>query len=701
MLSRFNDKAQRVIALSESIAFDFGHNSVGTEHLLLALLKTKDCKLKLILEKYDLNANIFEDELIELFGQKTSQPFYMEYTIAMKTLVENAIVYSKKRGEDKTSIDALSICLLEMEENIALEILKKENIPIKKVLDELKKQTKKNSELDSIGDLINLNNKAQRIQPILIEREKELKLLIEALLRKQKPNAILIGEPGVGKTAIIEYLAFLFSKGEVPETLKNKVIYELDIASIIAGTKYRGEFEEKLKKILKKVKDDENAILFVDEIHNIIGAGGAEGAIDASSILKPYLSKGEIGCIGATTYDEYVKIFEKEKALERRFQVVKIEEPTISQTINILKNVKPQFESFHNLKINEDILLKIVKYCDLYVCDRYFPDKSIDVLDISCVRAKNNHQKSLLEKNVIDVIEDVFKVKIEKENKAKALEKSLNNKLVGQQKAISNIIDQIEYIEMGIQDENRPLGVFLFVGPTGVGKTETAKQIALKYFGNKEKYIKLDMSEYSEPNAVTKLIGSPPGYVGFEKQSLLVDHIRKNPHSVVLLDEVEKAHRDVLDIFLNVFDEGYFYDSNKKRVDFKNTIIILTSNLGFNETMFHKNKIGFVDNKISDDDIQLMIANHFRPEFLNRIDSTIIFETLDETTCLQLANRYLDEYLSKINCEIANVEDIVLSVCKSDQGKKYGARGIKREVKKQLLNKIKELQINKIENKQV
>ena len=279
---------------------------------------------------------------------------------------------------------------------------------------------------------------------------------------------------------------------------------------------------------------------------------------------------------------------------------------------------------------------------------------------------------------------------IEKGNKAKALEKSLNQILIGQKPAIAKIVEQIEYIEMGLNDENRPLGVFLFVGPTGVGKTETAKQIAIKYFGNKDKYVKLDMSEYSEPSSVTKLIGSPPGYVGFERQSLLVDHIRKNPHSVVVLDEVEKAHRDVLDIFLSVFDEGYFYDSNKKKIDFRNTIIIMTSNLGFSETMFHKNKIGYVNNQYNKEDVDIVISNHFRPEFLNRIDSIVNFDILSEETCKQLAKDYLNEYARKVNYEIATIDEMVSEIAKDKESKNYGARGIKRLAKQKLIKQIKQ-----------
>ena len=697
MLSRFNEKVQKSIALAESLAFDFGHNSVGTEHLLLALLKIKESKLRVILEEHHLTYEIFKEELLNLFGSKPTQPFYMEYTTAMKQLMENSLIAGKKKGEERIGLETLSICLLEMEENVALEMLEKLNISPKEILEELKKQVKKTSELDNFPDLINLNTKALKNPPILLERNKEMSVLIEALLRKQKPNAIIIGEPGVGKTAMVEYLAHLINQNKVPDHLKDKCIYELDISSIIAGTKYRGEFEDKLKKIIRKVKEDKNAIIFIDEIHNIIGAGGAEGAIDASNILKPYLSRGEIWCIGATTYDEYVKIFEKEKALERRFQVVKIQEPSLAQTLNILKALKKPFSEYHQIKIEDKVLEDLLNYTNQYVFDRYFPDKAIDILDMACVRAKTNKYDYLSTNIVIDVIEDLHKVKIEKGNKAESLRKSLNKTLIGQEKAINEIIEQIKYIEMGINDSNKPLGVFLFVGPTGVGKTETAKQIALKYFGNKDKYIKLDMSEYSEQNSVTKLIGSPPGYVGYEKQSLLVDHLRLHPHSVVVLDEVEKAHRDVLDVFLNVFDEGYFYDSNKKKIDFRNSIIILTSNLGFSETMFHKDKIGFVDNKIKQEDIDNVIASHFRPEFINRLDKIIYFGVLDETTCRKLASDYLNEYALKINYEFAKIDDVIDKVIHDESIQKYGARGIKRVAKREFL-KLLENEKKEIKN---
>ena len=687
MINKFQDKAQRMIALAESIAFDLGQSSVGTEHLLLAFCKSKDNKLKNLLEKEGITYDTLKADIISLFGKKANKPFFMEYTNSLKKVLESSIIFSKKKGEERVSIDCLSISLIEHSDSVARELLSKklDNLPL--IVDEIKKQIKKTSDLDNIFDLTNLNQKALKNPPLLIHRENEINQLIEVLLRKQKQNAIIIGEPGVGKTALVEYLAHLINIQKVPAYLKDKCIYELDIASIIAGTKYRGEFEEKLKKILKKVKEDKKAIVFIDEIHNIIGAGGAEGAIDASNIIKPYLSRGDICCIGATTYDEYVKLFEKEKALERRFQVIRLYEPTILQTKDILLACKESFIKYHKIDISNQVISDLVYLTSHYVFDRCFPDKAIDVLDMACVKAKNNNEKELTRQTIIDVIESNYNVKIEITNKAKTLEDSLNKSLLGQQTAIRSICNQIKYIELGINEINRPLGVFLFVGATGVGKTETAKQIAYSYFGSYKSFIKLDMSEYNESATLSKLIGSPPGYVGHEKQSLLVDHIRNHPHSVVVLDEVEKAHRDVLDVFLNVFDEGYFYDANKRKIDFTNSIIIMTSNLGFSEEMFHKNKIGYLDNKNEKEDVLKVICNHFRPEFINRMDEIIYFNNLKEDVCKELSVRYINEYQDKINIRF-NEEEIINNTLKDPEIYKYGARGVKRKVKKEILKQL-------------
>ena len=530
MLSKFNEKTQKIIAIAESQAFDFGHASVGSEHLLLALLKVKESKLKTLLNQSHISYEIVKNKIIDLFGTKDLQPFYMEYTPSLKKIMEKSIIEAKKIGNEKVSTDVLSYCLLNEDENVAKEILKQFDVDVDKLKKQIKKDFKKVSELDSIEDLLNLNNFASLNDEPFVEREDELNQLIDVLLRRQKPNAIILGEPGTGKTAIVYELARRMKQGLVPLLLKNKTIYELDLSSVVAGTKYRGEFEEKLKKIVKKVKDDNNAILFIDEIHNMIGAGGAEGAIDASNILKPYLSRGDIQVIGATTYDEYMKIFEKEKALNRRFQVVKIEEANISKTLKILNSVVPIYEKYHSVKIPNYLIEKTVEYCNNYVHDKYFPDKAIDSIDFACVRAKKNNHKEVEEIDVINVIEDLYKVKINKEDKSKIFRKEVSEEIVGQDSAINKIISLIQCMEKGLIEENRPLGVYLFVGPTGVGKTEFAKLLAKSYFGDENKLVKLDMAEFMGKETVSKLIGSPPGFVGYDEPSHLVTFMKKTPH---------------------------------------------------------------------------------------------------------------------------------------------------------------------------
>ena len=686
MLEKFSEKSQKAIAMAESVAFDLGHMSVGTEHLLLATLKVRESKLRLILLNYQITYEMLKEQIISLFGKKDSKTYYMEYTKSLKMVMEHAILESKKIGEERVSLETLAYCILSSEENVATELLSKNKVPLSKIRTELKKSIKKKSELDSIDELTNINTFVKTKKEELIGREVELELLIESLMRKEKPNAIIVGDPGVGKTAIVYQLARLINKGLVPEELKQKIIYELSISSVVAGTKYRGEFEEKLNKIFKKIKEDSNAIVFIDEIHNIVNAGGAEGAIDASSIIKPLLSRGEIQCIGATTFDEYVKIFEKEKALERRFQVINVEETNYTETKDILESLLNSYQKHHKIEINNMLIDKIIYYCKQYMPHRFFPDKAIDVLDCAFVKARQTGKNNVEEEDIITVIEQHCKVKIIKEAKASFLSADLKNQIVGQEESIKSIVNQISCIERGLVDDNKPLGVYLFVGPTGVGKTESAKIIAKTFFGDSNKLIKIDMSQFMEQHSVAKLIGSPPGYVGHDSQTFLIDEVRKKPHSVILLDEIEKAHKEVLDIFLNVFDEGYFIDANKRKIDFKNTIIILTSNLGYKEDLFHKKGVGFAGNNTSLDDVSKAISKHFRPEFLNRIDDIIYFKPLNEETCITLAKKYYQEYKSHINEEISISDEEIKKIANNSDVVRYGARGIKREVKKYLLN---------------
>ena len=688
MLNKFNEKAQKIVAVAESIAFDFGHVSVGSEHLLLSFLKVKDSKLRMILAGYSITYEKIRDQIISLFGKKDTQPYYMEYTSSLKKIMENSYLETKKNKEDKVTPEILAYSLLNSKENVAIELLIKNHVNVSEVLDLLKRNIKKVSELENIDDLVNINHFMSKRKDEIICRDLETQELIECLLRKQKPNALILGDPGVGKTSLVYHLANLINEGKVNEKLKNKVIYELDISNVVAGTKYRGEFEEKLKKILRKVKEDKNAIIFIDEIHNIIGAGGAEGAIDASNILKPYLSRGEIQIIGATTFEEYSKIFEKEKALERRFQVVKLLELSTKNTIKILYHILDSYKKFHNLEIESNLLEKIVELCNQYMTMRYFPDKAIDVLDSSFVRAKQLGKAQVTKEDVIEVIEQQCKVAINKQNTEFDLYNLLKQNIIGEDEALLKINKDINLIERGLVDNSRPLGVYMFVGPTGVGKTETAKLIAKYYFGDESRLIKVDMSMFMEAHSVSKLIGAPPGYVGYDSQTYLIDEIRKNPHSVILLDEIEKAHKEVLNIFLNVFDEGYFIDSNKRKIDFRNSLIILTSNLGFTNDTTNKKTLGFFSEDASQQEIEKAINRHFKPEFLNRIDDIIYYKPLNYATSLELASMYADEYQKNLNYEIS--KESLDELVKNLDINRYGARGIKRGVKKLISESIKD-----------
>ena len=687
MITNFCEKAQKIIAVAESIAFDFGHSSVGSEHLLLSFLKVKDTKVKKLLENQSITYELIKRELLNLFEKKDSLPFYMEYTPSFKEILENAIRDSKKLNEDKVSLEVLALSMFSQKDSLARELLEKHHCDFKYLSENLK--VSRVSPLDSVDELTNLNKEVQKNPLVVFEREKELDLICSTLLRKQKANIMLVGEPGVGKSALVEYLAYKIVCGEVPNELKGKVVYELDIPSIVAGTKYRGEFEEKLKKIVKKIRDDKNAIVFIDEIHNIIGAGGAEGAIDASNILKPYLARGDLKCIGATTYDEYVKLIEKEKAVERRFQLIKLEEPDVEKCYKILKGVKKEYEKFHGVVVDDEICEKIVSLSKKYVVDRYFPDKAIDVLDCSCVLARKKGLGVLDENTVINTIENLYNVEINKCIVKENLISNLNEKIIGQSKAIEKTINHLSCIEKGLIDDNRPLGIYFFVGPSGVGKTELAKKIAKYYFGSEDAYIKIDMAEFKEPHSVSKLIGTAPGYIGYDNQTLLIDKMRTCPNSVVILDEIEKAHKDVINVFLNVFDEGYFYDSKKRKIDFTNSIIVMTSNLGSGN---EDKNIGFIKNDRRDEEVIKAVNKYFSYEFINRIDEIVCFNNLDVESASKIAVNYLKEYQSKLNFEI-DEENFIKDIVEKEELKKYGARYIKRELKKKMLKVLE----NKIE----
>ena len=674
MLEDFSSKAGKYIAIAESLAFDLGHCNVGSEHLLLSFLKLKDNKLKKLLEVYKLDFEIVKKELLEAFPSSDELPFYMEYTSSLKEIITNSGKLSKKLNEDKISDDVLMYSLIEKEDCLTREILNKYKCDINLLLEKLK--VNRICLLDNVEELTNLNKKMLENPIKVYKREKEIEVIENTLLKKQKANVLIVGEAGVGKSALVEYLAYKITKGEVKDNLKDKVIYELDLPSIVAGTKYRGEFEDKLKKILRKIKDEKNAIIFIDEIHNIIGAGGAEGAIDASNILKPYLARKDISVIGATTYEEYVKLIEKEKAIERRFMLVKLDEVSPSDTKEILKNLKEDYENYHKIKISDEASEKIVDLLDKYVKEKHFPDKAIDLLDYSCVVAKNSNHFSLENNEIKKALQELFKIDIESKNIYKLKDK-LKSKIIGQDEAIDKVCSSLELANMGLKEKNKPIGVYLFLGESGIGKTELAKEISKVYFGN-DNYIKLEMEAFSDSSSVSKILGANPGYIGHDDETYLLNKIRMNPSSVIILDEIEKANKEVINLFLNILDEGYLIDSKKRKIDFSNSIIIMTSNLGFSNK---DNNLGFNKTEKNKEELDKLIKRFFKEEFLNRVDEIIYFNSLNKQDYKTIASHYLKEFLFEIDKE---------KILDNFDYKVNGVRELKRKLKEEIIKEVKD-----------
>jgi ATP-dependent Clp protease ATP-binding subunit ClpA len=678
MLEDFSSKAGKYIAIAESLAFDLGHCNVGSEHLLLSFLKLKDNKLKRLLEIYKIDYEKVKKELLEAFPISEELPFYMEYTIALKEILSSSSKLSKTLNEEKISEDVLMYTLIEKDNCLSREILIKYGCDIKFLLEKL--QVNRVCILDNIDELINLNKKVLDNPVKVYKREKEIKIIENTLLKKQKANVLIIGEAGVGKSALVEYLAYKIVNKEVIEPLKDKIIYELDLASIVAGTKYRGEFEEKLKKILSKVKNEKNAVIFIDEIHNIVGAGGAEGAIDASNILKPYLARKDLSVIGATTNEEYTKLIEKEKAIERRFMLLKLDEVTSTDTKEILDNLKSDYEQHHNLKISKDSSDYLVNLLEKYVKEKHFPDKAIDLLDYSCVVAKNKHHKRLENLDIKEALIDLFKVDIETKNTYK-LQENLKKKIIGQNEAIETICNSLELANLGLKEKNKPLGVYLFLGESGVGKSELAKELARNYFSKDDSYIKLEMEGYSEPSSISKILGSSPGYVGHEDETFILNKIRMNPSSVIILDEIEKASKEVINLFLNVLDEGYLIDAKRRKIDFSNSIIIMTSNLGFSNK---KENVGFNKIERNKEELDKLIKKFFKEEFLNRIDEIIYFNSLSKEDYKTIASNYLDD---TINNHLFKLDKEKLLV--NFDYNCIGVRELKRRLKKEIIKEVR------------
>ena len=560
LLREFDEQAQKAIVVAESLSFDFGHQNVGSEHLLLSLLKIHDNQLKRLLQKYDVNDAVVEEDIKRLFGTNDDQPFYMEYSQSVKRILERSIEYAKDKNQDQVTLNILIISLLKEKESVAYEILQKYHVDVEEVIYLLQEKSAFETPLDQIPTLVNINKKVKTKKYKIIGRENEIDQVCTILSKKEKNNVLIIGEAGVGKSALVEKLAMMINQGKVVDSLKNKIIYELSLSSLVAGTKYRGEFEENFKKIIDKVIDLDIVIIFIDEIHNVIGAGGAEGAIDASNILKPYLARKDMTVVGATTIDEYYKHFEKDHAMNRRFSIVTLKENTKEETLEILKGIKGYYESYHQIKIDNVLLKELIELVDCHIKNRTYPDKAIDILDLSCVKAKFYHEKELTKNRIVETIEKYLNITIHHQMDYQKLEKQLNKDILGQEKGIHQMIETFQHKQL-------PISFFIY-GPTSCGKTLTAKSLA-KYLNYH--YLKLDMNQYQESHSLYKLLETY-----HEKPSLLLSTLQSYPHTVLLLDHIDQACEEIIHLFSQILDDGYYEDQAKRKISFENVVFIMS-----------------------------------------------------------------------------------------------------------------------------
>ena len=599
MLREFDEQAQKAIVVAESLSFDFGHQNVGSEHLLLSLLKIHDNQLKRLLQKYDVNDAVVEEDIKRLFGTNDDQPFYMEYSQSVKRILERSIEYAKDKNQDQVTLNILIISLLKEKESVAYEILQKYHVDVEEVIYLLQEKSAFETPLDQIPTLVNINKKVKTKKYKIIGRENEIDQVCTILSKKEKNNVLIIGEAGVGKSALVEKLAMMINQGKVVDSLKNKIIYELSLSSLVAGTKYRGEFEEKFKKIIDKVKDLDNVIIFIDEIHNVIGAGGAEGAIDASNILKPYLARKDMTVVGATTIDEYYKHFEKDHAMNRRFSIVTLKENTKEETLEILKGIKGYYESYHQIKIDNVLLKELIELVDCHIKNRTYPDKAIDILDLSCVKAKFYHEKELTKNRIVETIEKYLNITIHHQMDYQKLEKQLNKDILGQEKGIHQMIETFQHKQL-------PISFFIY-GPTSCGKTLTAKSLA-KYLNYH--YLKLDMNQYQESHSLYKLLETY-----HEKPSLLLSTLQSYPHTVLLLDHIDQACEEIIHLFSQIFDDGYYEDQAKRKISFENVVFIMS------QTCTSRCCMGFKKNRQT---------KYLKHELFDKVDQIIEYQPLSK-----------------------------------------------------------------------
>ena len=790
MMQRFTDDAQRVLSLAQEAALELGHDYVGTEHVLIGLTKVKNGVAAKALEELGLVTEDIFEAVEEHVGRGNKKATSIYMTPRVKHVLELAIQVANQMNHNYVGTEHILLGLLSDGSGVAVAILRAMNIRSNDVVEAIRsilgsnkgsnnggqEGINSNNDLGELSDFatdLNESAKQGKIDPV-IGRDTEIQRVIQILSRRTKNNPVLIGEPGVGKTAIAEGLAQRIVTGNVPEILRNKRIISLSIGSMLAGAKYRGEFEERLKKAIDEVQQHDDMIIFIDEIHTLVGAGATEGAMDAANILKPALARGEFQVIGATTLDEYKKHIEKDAALERRFQPVQVGEPNEEDALEILKGLRDRYEAFHKAKITDEALTAAVSLSSRYITDRFLPDKAIDVVDeaASKVRMKvfsaapdvkaledrlntvkkekeaavtsqdfekaaelRDEEQSLLkeigdkksiakeksDQKLIVTEEDIAAVvaqwtgipvaKIAEEESATLLhlEEELHKRVVGQDEAVTAVAKAVRRARAGLKDPKRPIGSFLFLGPTGVGKTELARALASSLFGDESAMIRLDMSEYMEKHTVSRLVGAPPGYVGYEEGGQLTDAVRRKPYSVILLDEVEKAHADFFNILLQVLDDGRLTDSQGRTVDFRNTVIIMTSNLG--AKALHKNspELGFLAAKKSDSNVDEnkgidfkeakksvmdAVKRHFRPEFLNRIDEMIVFHPLTEEDLKEIVTILMSDVTKRLEARDLQLEispEAMQLLVKEGSDFTMGARPLKRAIQRLIEDPVSDL----------
>ena len=793
MTYKFTNSAEKAIEFANDIATSLGHNYIGTEHILYGLVKEGSGVAAKVLENQNITEELVLKEIEELIGRNENSQVNgtIGFTPRTKRVIENAFREARKLGSDYIGTEHILIGIMREGDSIAVRIMLDLNVNPQKLYNEIVKvineddtslsQNKNQNGQKSLGSFNQTNTLNQystdltkqaiegKLDPI-VGRKEEIERVIQILSRRTKNNPCLIGEPGVGKTAVVEGLAQKIIAEDVPEMLKNKRVVSIDISSMVAGAKYRGDFEERIKKCLNEVKKAGDIILFIDEIHTIVGAGSAEGAIDAANILKPLLARGEIQLIGATTLNEYRKYIEKDAALERRFSPVTVNEPTAEDTVKILKGIRDKYEAHHNVKITDEAIEAAVKMSVRYINDRFLPDKAIDLMDeaASCVKMKTytqpdnlkeleeqiestknekeeairvqefekaatlrDKEKTLREKlskeqekwndknkrNVVEISNEdiaeviarwtgipVKKLTQDENEKLKNLEETLHQRVIGQTEAVTAVAKAIRRGRVGLKDPKRPIGSFIFLGPTGVGKTELSKALAESLFGDENAMIRIDMSEYMEPHSVSKLIGSPPGYVGFDEGGQLTEKVRRKPYCVILFDEIEKAHPDVMNMLLQILEDGRLTDAQGRTVSFKNSVIIMTSNVGA-RLITDSKTLGFSNNnedKETDEQkkyeetkkaVLQELKKEFRPEFINRVDEIIVFHKLTDKEIESIIDIMLKEVIKRMednNIEIKIDKSVKELIGKKGIDKAYGARPLRRTIQNVVEDKLAE-----------